>query len=143
MGLDGTTPTLSGPGGTLSGVLYSDAPGHQIAVFDFNSINLGSGQSLEVSSPPDTLLPTPPLALLSRSETHQRDDRRQCPSALYTPAFFPRWPWAGSVATVVPCGGGGFKTPLLAAGPAAAVADSAATVVPAVPLAIGPSPPLA
>ena len=42
---NGTTPTLSGPGGNLTGVLYSDAPGHQIAVFDFNSINLSLKQA--------------------------------------------------------------------------------------------------
>ena len=63
----GLAPTLSGPGGTVTGVLYSDAPGHQIAVFDFNSITVSGGQVL-VGPSPFVTSSAPPLALLSRSD---------------------------------------------------------------------------
>ena len=63
----GGIPTLGGPGGSLTGVLYTDAPGHQIAVFDFNSINLGSAQSLLGPNPLFTDS-APALALLSRGD---------------------------------------------------------------------------
>ena len=62
----GLAPTLSGPGGTVTGVLYSDVPGHQIAVFDFNSITVSGGQVL-VGPSPFVTSSAPPLALLSRS----------------------------------------------------------------------------
>ena len=63
----GLAPTLSGPGGTVTGVLYSDVPGHQIAVFDFNSITVSGGQVL-VGPSPFVTSSAPPLALLSRSD---------------------------------------------------------------------------
>ena len=64
---NGTTPTLSsGPGVTFTGVLYSDSPGHQIAVFDFTSINLSG---LTYASPSNPLASgAPALALLSRGD---------------------------------------------------------------------------
>jgi hypothetical protein len=63
----GPTPILHGPGGTsIPGLVFSDAPGHQVAVFDFTDITVGSDQSFA------SLVPSPPvfsslaLVLLSR-----------------------------------------------------------------------------
>ena len=58
------TPTLTGPSGSgisISGVVYSDVPGHQIAVFDFNAITLGGDQVFVGAG-------ALPLALLSRGD---------------------------------------------------------------------------
>src|SRR5271157_1542789 len=57
----GTTPTLSGPGGTFTGVVSNG-----IAVFDFDSIVLGSGQTLIDNTGINALFALP-VALLSRS----------------------------------------------------------------------------
>jgi len=55
-------PTISGPGGTIiSGQIYSDAPGHDLAVFDFSSIAIGSSETFNASG-------TLPLVLLSRGD---------------------------------------------------------------------------
>jgi hypothetical protein len=57
------TPTISGPGGiSIQGLVYSDAPGHSLAVFDFNSITIGSGQTFSATG-------ALPLVLLSRGDT--------------------------------------------------------------------------
>ena len=54
-------PTISGPGGTISGQIYSDTTGHQLAVFDFSSIAIGSSETFNASG-------TYPLVLLSRGD---------------------------------------------------------------------------
>ena len=55
-------PTISRPGGTtMSGEIYSDAPGHELAVFDFSSIAIGSSETFDASG-------TLPLVLLSRGD---------------------------------------------------------------------------
>jgi hypothetical protein len=55
-------PTISRPGGTtISGQIYSDAPGHELAVFDFNAITIGSSETFNASG-------TLPLVLLSRGD---------------------------------------------------------------------------
>ena len=61
----GTLPTISGPGGTISGQFYSDTPGHELAVFDFSSIAIGSSETFNASG-------TYPLVLLSRGERRSR-----------------------------------------------------------------------
>jgi hypothetical protein len=48
------TPTISGPGGTIFGQIYNG-----LAVFDFSSLAIGSGQTFDASG-------TLPLVLLSR-----------------------------------------------------------------------------
>jgi len=56
------TPTISRPGGTtISGQIYSDAPGHELAVFDFNAIAIGSSETFDASG-------TLPLVLLARGD---------------------------------------------------------------------------
>jgi hypothetical protein len=56
------TPTISGPGGTtITGSVSTDAAGHSIAVFDFNSIAIGAGETFTASG-------SLPLALLSRGD---------------------------------------------------------------------------
>jgi hypothetical protein len=54
-------PIITGPGGTIFGQIYSDAPGHTLAVFDFNALAIGSGQAFNASG-------TMPLVLLSRGD---------------------------------------------------------------------------
>jgi hypothetical protein len=55
------SPTLAGPGGTINGVYFADVPGHTIAVFDFDSIAIGSGMTFTGSG-------ANVLALLSRGD---------------------------------------------------------------------------
>ena len=61
----GGVPTISGPGGTIDGTVYQDAPGHSLAVFDFDSINLTAGQTLTAAADNPAQLP---LVLLSRGD---------------------------------------------------------------------------
>jgi len=59
----GTTPTLSGPGGTFSGVVSGG-----VAVFDFDSITIGNGQTLVNTAFTVPAASPLPVALLSRSD---------------------------------------------------------------------------
>ena len=54
------TPTLTLPGGgTINGVVYADTPGHNLAVFDFSSINVAAGTMVAATG-------SLPLVLLSQ-----------------------------------------------------------------------------
>jgi len=56
------TPTISRPGGTtIFGQIYSDVPGHDLAVFDFSAIAIGSSETFDASG-------TLPLVLLARGD---------------------------------------------------------------------------
>ena len=56
------TPTITLPsGGTITGVVYQDTPGHSLAVFDFSSINIASGETITATG-------SLPLVLLSQSD---------------------------------------------------------------------------
>jgi hypothetical protein len=104
----GLAPTLSGPGGTVTGVLYSDVPGHQIAVFDFNSIAVSGGQVLAGPSPLQSFSPpSAPLALLSRSDiTLDGVINVSAPQPITPPLFSPGGP--GGFSSGSGPGAGGF-----------------------------------
>jgi hypothetical protein len=54
------TPMLTLPGGsTIPGVVFADTPGHNLAVFDFSSINIAAGTTLTATG-------SLPLVLLSQ-----------------------------------------------------------------------------
>jgi hypothetical protein len=55
-------PTLTLPNGsTFNGVVYADTPGHNLAVFDFSSINIVQGTSITATG-------SLPLVLLSQTD---------------------------------------------------------------------------
>ena len=59
----GTTPRLTGPGviDPIYGVVYTDSPGHSVAVFDFDAITIASGETINATG-------SLPVALLSRGD---------------------------------------------------------------------------
>lgn len=132
--INGTTPTLSGPGGNFTGVVYSDVPGHQIAVFDFNSINLGSAQSLH-GRDPFSAGTAPALALLSQGDI-TIDGKIDVSAPQPFPPFSRGGPGVFGSGGGPGAGGGGAK--VLMARSATPVAVSAASAGPAVELTLSP-----
>jgi len=105
----GTTPTLSGPGGTFSGVVSGG-----VAVFDFDSITIGNGQTLVNTAFTVPAASPLPVALLSRGDATINGTVNVSASYNISPALGIGGPGGGSSDTGP--GAGGRSSPGLGGG---------------------------